>query len=615
MAAHRLDPRVIIAVIIAVALAYWLIIPREDPAKMLIKTGDFEKYKHKHKGAKKSNHKHGKHEGLGLGHVDHMGEHGEASAKKVLQDTIDRLKHDLKQSEMKIEKLKEDSTKKDTLLKEAKKKRTALEQEKAGRGVVATSAKEEVPDKAPFSGHRLVHLDLKGAAPKLEYLKKLLPFIKTFGATGLLMEYEDTFPFEGELKILRSKDAYTKRELLEFLAIAKELELTVIPLIQTFGHLEFVLKHKKYANLRETEKITSSICPLKNESKMLMKEIIRDVLKLHPDSEWIHLGGDEVWNLKSCAQCKKSSKSSAELFLYHMIPLFEYVEMQSEGKVIPIIWDDMMRHWDVKDLQSMAKYVEPMIWAYVPNLENYYKFPNGMWDRYNKAFERIWIASSYKGADKPVSNYVPIQQHITNHISWMNIISKFPKTMQVVGIALTGWSRFDHDAQLCELLPAGIPSLAFCLTVLRKGSFDEKLHKGVSTQLGFKEPLPISVTNFKAMTIQDSNFPGTDVFNMVSRFEKARGWYNAGKVREDGWAGRHQIKSNHLSFYQLNTTVNAANVCIDMLVNLEPQARKLLPKYFSERIVNEWVADKIKDTIQKAKTMKVNVLKVMKNIR
>ena len=613
MAAHRFDPRVIIAVIIAVALAYWLIIPREDPAKKLIKTGDFEKYKHKHKGTKKSNHKHRKHEGLGLGHLDHMGEHEEGSAKRILQDTIDRLKHDLKQSELKIEKLAEESSKKGDLLKEAKKKQTALEQEKAAGGA-AIPTKNVVTGKAPFSGHRLVHLDLKGAAPNLEYLKKLLPFFKTLGATGLLMEYEDTFPFEGELKILRSKDAYTKRELLEFLAIAKELELIVIPLIQTFGHLEFVLKHKKYANLRETEKVTNSICPLKNESRILIKEIIRDVLKLHPDSEWIHLGGDEVWNLKTCAKCKESSKSPADLYLHHMIPLFEYVEMQSDGKVIPIIWDDMMRSWDVKDLESMAKYVEPMIWAYVPDLRNYYKFPNGMWDRYYKAFEKVWIASSYKGADKPVSNYAPIQQHITNHISWMNIISKFPKTMQVVGIALTGWSRFDHYAQLCELLPAGIPSLAFCLTVLRKGSFDDKVHKGVSRQLGFKEPLPISVTNFKAMTIQDSNFPGTDVFNMVSRFEKARGWYNAGKVREDGWAGGHQIKSNHLSFYQLNTTVNAADVCIDMLVNLEPQARKVLPRYFSERIVDEWIADKIKDTIRKAKTMKVNVLKVMKNM-
>lgn len=37
---------------------------------------------------------------------------------------------------------------------------------------------------------RLVHLDLKGAPPKMSYLKRLLPIFKSLGATGLLLEYE-----------------------------------------------------------------------------------------------------------------------------------------------------------------------------------------------------------------------------------------------------------------------------------------------------------------------------------------------------------------------------------------------------------------------------------------
>lgn len=49
-----------------------------------------------------------------------------------------------------------------------------------------------------FSANRIFHIDLKGAAPKLDYLLKLIPFIKKIGATGILIEYEDMFPFTGE---------------------------------------------------------------------------------------------------------------------------------------------------------------------------------------------------------------------------------------------------------------------------------------------------------------------------------------------------------------------------------------------------------------------------------
>ena len=47
----------------------------------------------------------------------------------------------------------------------------------------------------------MVHLDLKGAPPKLTYLKNLFPLFASAGATTVLIEYEDMFPFKGDIRV------------------------------------------------------------------------------------------------------------------------------------------------------------------------------------------------------------------------------------------------------------------------------------------------------------------------------------------------------------------------------------------------------------------------------
>uniref|UniRef100_A0A183C9Q4 DUF4015 domain-containing protein n=1 Tax=Globodera pallida TaxID=36090 RepID=A0A183C9Q4_GLOPA len=57
---------------------------------------------------------------------------------------------------------------------------------------------------------QIVHLDLKGAAPKPHYLLELFQFFKKLGFTAILMEYEDMFPYKSGLSVLARKTAYNE---------------------------------------------------------------------------------------------------------------------------------------------------------------------------------------------------------------------------------------------------------------------------------------------------------------------------------------------------------------------------------------------------------------------
>lgn len=157
------------------------------------------------------------------------------------------------------------------------------------------------------SMHKLVHLDLKGSPPKLNYLKELIPFMKKSGATGVIIEYEDFFPYKDDLESITNQNHYTNQELKQIFDLLKQNQMSLIPLIQAYGHMEFVLKIKEFAHLRESPEHYQVITPCLNESygKVLFK-MIDQILDSHPEElEYIHIGCDEVFFINQNAACKK----------------------------------------------------------------------------------------------------------------------------------------------------------------------------------------------------------------------------------------------------------------------------------------------------------------------
>ncbi|XP_069916185.1 hexosaminidase D isoform X4 [Oryctolagus cuniculus] len=315
---------------------------------------------------------------------------------------------------------------------------------------------------APFE-RRLVHLDLKGAPPKVSYLAEVFPLFRELGANGLLVEYEDTFPYEGRLRLLRATHAYSPSEVKEILHLARLSELEVIPLVQTFGHMEFVLKHATFAHLREVPPFPNTLNPHEPESLALVGAMIDQVLALHPDARWLHIGCDEVYYLgegeASRRWLQQEHNNKAALCLSHMRAVASHVRARHPGTT-PLVWDDMLR--DIPQDQLTVLLME--------------KFRECR-------FPRLWAASAFKGATGASRALPPIEYHLHNHTQWLQVAGSAP-TDALRGIVLTGWQRYDHFSVLCELLPVGIPSLAACLQLLLHGGFTEDVKTKVENLLG-----------------------------------------------------------------------------------------------------------------------------------
>ncbi|KAH6947983.1 hypothetical protein HPB50_022299 [Hyalomma asiaticum] len=75
---------------------------------------------------------------------------------------------------------------------------------------------------------RIVHFDLKGAPPKLDYYDAVFPLLHKLGATGLLMEYEDMFPYTGMLSPLSASNAYKEADIAHIVSVARANHLQLV---------------------------------------------------------------------------------------------------------------------------------------------------------------------------------------------------------------------------------------------------------------------------------------------------------------------------------------------------------------------------------------------------
>ncbi|KAG6449862.1 hypothetical protein O3G_MSEX006298 [Manduca sexta] len=453
----------------------------------------------------------------------------------------------------------------------------------------------------------IVHIDFKGSPPKLSYLESLLPILKSHGVNGLLMEYEDMFPYEGKLINISAKNAYGRSELQKFIIAATNMEFEIIPLVQTFGHLEHVLKLQEFQHLREMPLYPDSICPTKEESRNLLKDMLRQIIFFHnsiSELKYIHIGCDEVYHINKCKQCAKEKLGNNDLFVNHVNLISEIVKLLSPATVV-LIWDDMLREIKPMEWEDFDNFVqtEPVYWDYKPNLA--VSHLNLL--KYRKKFDNIWIASAFKGADGPIATIPNLKNRFMNHFSWLNLILDYKfggddKVYNFKGIILTGWSRYNHMDPPCELLPLALPSLILNLLLIKKFQSgivvdDDETSLGVDgffakhLDTEFNQSLKCKHIGIENMDYSSCTLHSLELYTILERYR-----HTTENIESHFYNDKIGLKS--IEYYSKQGYVNINNVRRHMkwsnetlyeLIDIEKMLYGTMLKYYNREFTKEYV--------------------------
>lgn len=274
---------------------------------------------------------------------------------------------------------------------------------------------------------RAVYVDHRTQVQTLPALKELAKKAADGGMNAIVMEWEATFPFE-ENATLKNKYAFRKDEVEDYVSYCTSIGIDVIPLQNCFGHCEYILRHDRYAPLREDKSDFSQVCPLKaDEVETVFRSIFAEVAAMHP-SEYIHIGCDETRLLGHCKHCAAFVEEHGKSALF-----VEYVKrmcalVKELGKT-PVIWADILLQYP-EAASELPQDVIVVDWNYGWKANHFGSVDNLL----EKGFT-MWGASSLRSS--------PDNVYLTQwdkHLANLRHYIPFCREKGFAGIIQTSWS-------------------------------------------------------------------------------------------------------------------------------------------------------------------------------
>jgi hexosaminidase len=275
---------------------------------------------------------------------------------------------------------------------------------------------------------RAVHLDLKHHMEKHDYLASLAPRLASFKINALVLELENKFLYTKRPEI-SAPMGLTAEDLQDLADQCREHSIELIPLVQGLGHASYILRHPKYAALREKADSFAEFCPQLDGTYEVLFDLYEEVAEATHGTRYFHIGGDEAWLMGNCPRCAEALKKQSKFSLYEMWLNRCAGKIRELGRV-PMVWDDMLIKDAGEDWSKLPKDLFYVRWNYNPDAAEKNQH---LLEKYAKTGLRVIVAAAIQTCPPYLPNYM--NEHLPN----INGFGKAAANAGLAGILTTAW--------------------------------------------------------------------------------------------------------------------------------------------------------------------------------
>lgn len=450
----------------------------------------------------------------------------------------------------------------------------------------------------PDAAFRAFHMDMRYGFPSVNRMLEILDELSDARFNTFLLEYENRFPFV-KYSDISDPAHFSPEDIRRIQEKAEELYIEIIPLQQTIGHLEYMLKLPQYRALREMREFPPTpkaygfnhtgfrhfndideICASKEEAYEVVESMLDEVMAAHPSSRYVHLGCDEAWNLLSCPDCRArfGENGKNQLYLGHINRMAARV--LAAGK-IPIVWDDMLRGFSDQELKQLDKRIVIMIWLYY---EGNYGLAKKLTTRFRAAGFTVLGAAAAKCGEGPEPQYLDMpwyELRMGNVDMWGRVCGE----EGLDGFCMTVWSNYSGTIA---------PPHPFFDTIWYPVLFAaDKLWNREAVRDGFDNRFASAFFGVE----QENLFHGgsADRYDRIERIcrEAKRHAYEAEVIRVMELTSAYRLKALAIGreLYKLRMNVteaetyivrNRAEEVLAMARELKPQVRRIVETHYTK---------------------------------